>query len=468
MPAHTLPPRPWTSAATASHPGCTSSNFVPITPGRAGRSSSPIVLGSIGLAIGAAIACSAVPALGGWIAQESGTTKALNDVTAHHGINARAWVCGEDGTILHTTNGGGTWTPQSSGTTQDLFSIAFIELTGSVIAVGAGGTILMTTDNGVTWPARESGTTADLRDVADFGFFAVGDQGVILTSTNQGTSWAPIQSPTTARLNAVSGVFVPMAVGEGGTIVRSQGAAGWVPIESNTSLTLNGLPMFSGTNLVVGEEGLVLRSSNSGASWFVQDAHTTNDLHAAEFSVNNATHIYCVGDQGTIRKTTDSGQTWIVQLSGTFADLHSVFFYLNDNLGYAVGSGGTILRTTDGGGGTAGIPDAAPGTVVELMVLPNPFRDRAQVELQLPVASRGELRLLDVTGAVRAKIAQGPWSSGKHVFDLQASALPAGVYFLTLETGIATRATRIVRLPRRRRTGHPAARHTGGPALIAT
>jgi hypothetical protein len=54
------------------------------------------------------------------------------------------------GTILRTTNGGATWTEQSSGTTCRLFGVSFTDAnTGT--AVGRSGAILRTTSGGVTW-----------------------------------------------------------------------------------------------------------------------------------------------------------------------------------------------------------------------------------------------------------------------------------------------------------------------------
>jgi len=57
---------------------------------------------------------------------------------------------GTYGTILRTTNGGDTWTRQTSGTTEWLFGISFTDAnTGT--AVGAVGIILHTTNGGATW-----------------------------------------------------------------------------------------------------------------------------------------------------------------------------------------------------------------------------------------------------------------------------------------------------------------------------
>ena len=36
------------------------------------------------------------------------------------------WAAGEDGTILHTTDGGLTWSPQDAGTSEGLTALAFV------------------------------------------------------------------------------------------------------------------------------------------------------------------------------------------------------------------------------------------------------------------------------------------------------------------------------------------------------
>ena len=63
-------------------------------------------------------------------------------------------VVGQFGAIISTTDGGITWTPQSSGTIFGLTGVSFTHAnTGT--AVGGGGTILRTTTGGTTWVQEE-------------------------------------------------------------------------------------------------------------------------------------------------------------------------------------------------------------------------------------------------------------------------------------------------------------------------
>ncbi len=97
---------------------------------------------------------------GTWFPESSGVSVTLRAVFYNRGYN-KAWVAGDNGVILMSEDGFKTWTPQPSGTTNSLRTIVFADqLKGW--AAGANGTILHTTDGGDSWTLQESGTTANL------------------------------------------------------------------------------------------------------------------------------------------------------------------------------------------------------------------------------------------------------------------------------------------------------------------
>jgi photosystem II stability/assembly factor-like uncharacterized protein len=74
-----------------------------------------------------------------WIRISNAAGKSLNSVFF---INANeGWIVGNGGTILHSTDGGATWTAQTSGTTVTLRDVFFTSPTNGY-AVGNNGTIL--------------------------------------------------------------------------------------------------------------------------------------------------------------------------------------------------------------------------------------------------------------------------------------------------------------------------------------
>src|SRR5688500_11963543 len=78
-------------------------------------------------------------------------------------------------------------------------------------------------------------------------------------------------------------------------------------------------------------------------------------------SFADANHGTVVGELGIILRTTNGGTTWTIQSSGTNKDLVGVNF-INANFGTIVGETGVILRTTSGGANCTSAPPQ-PGNI---------------------------------------------------------------------------------------------------------
>ena len=319
------------------------------------------------------------PAWAGWVAQTSGTSLLLRGV--HFPVDpTTGYAVGTSGTILKTTDGGTNWSTQSSGTTNALNAVHFVDATTGY-AVGRSGTVLKTTDGGTNWSTQSSGTAEDLWSVhfpvdATTGY-TVGLSGTILKTTDGGTNWSSQSSGTTNNLRGVhfpSNATTGYAVGGSGTILKTiDGGTNWSPQSSGTALTLRGVhfPVDPTTGYAVGASGTIVKTADGGTNWSAQTSGTGNELASVHFPVD-ATTGYAVGLSGTILKTTDGGTNWSPQSSGTGNELASVHFPVDATTGYAVGLSGTILKTTDGGRpstnyrsiGTA--PDYATGTITAM------------------------------------------------------------------------------------------------------
>src|SRR5262249_3840074 len=64
------------------------------------------------------------------------------------------WAVGKNGTILHTSDGGITWVPQNSSTSNELEGVSFPDPNNGW-AVGEHGTIVHTGDGGLTWARQQ-------------------------------------------------------------------------------------------------------------------------------------------------------------------------------------------------------------------------------------------------------------------------------------------------------------------------
>jgi photosystem II stability/assembly factor-like uncharacterized protein len=141
----------------------------------------------------------------------------LSDVDFLDGSNGWAVGSGVDsaspggiGAILHTTDGGLTWSQQQSGTKQPLTAIDMLNQSLGW-AVGDGGTVLRS--NGSAWQWHTLTSQESFADVAFYDSitgWAVGSPkgsqsgaGVIIYSTDGGNTWYD-QSTVDKALNAVA------------------------------------------------------------------------------------------------------------------------------------------------------------------------------------------------------------------------------------------------------------------------
>ncbi|MDX1547235.1 MAG: YCF48-related protein [Rhodothermales bacterium] len=156
----------------------------------------------------------------------------------HFADAASGWAVGDAGTILHTADGGQTWTVQDSNTARTLADVHFTDGQAGWI-VGDRGTILHTGDGGATWRAQASGTSFRFYDVEPLDAltaWVVGGEGTILRTTDGGVTWTSQPSGTP---NALLGIdFLDAETGwisgAGGTILRFTGNATGTAAEDET------------------------------------------------------------------------------------------------------------------------------------------------------------------------------------------------------------------------------------------
>ncbi|MDC0309675.1 YCF48-related protein, partial [bacterium] len=188
-----------------------------------------------------------------WSIESSGVTENLHSVS--YSSAQRAWAVGQNGRVMRTTNGGKTWSTQTSNTTRRLKSIHMRRGTNRGVAVGAEGRVIRTTDGGETWSEQtvSGGSVQDLNDVNFVNSttgWAVGNGGTIMRTTDGGATWSG-SNPVSADLQAVA--FVDAGSSSGGS--RR-------PISKMDSNYSGG---------IVGSEGSVLASNNSGTTWVGQN-----------------------------------------------------------------------------------------------------------------------------------------------------------------------------------------------------
>ena len=142
----------------------------------------------------------------------------------------------------------------------------------------------------------------------------------------------------------VSGLFV--IVGESGLILRStDNGSSWSNATSRTGDRLYGVISGNNTFVAVGTSTKVSRSIDNGTNWD-NATHAGSNFNLGDVDFGNNTFV-AVGAAGSIERSTNNGINWNAVVSGTGETLKGVTF--GNNTFIAVGESGNILRSTDNG-----------------------------------------------------------------------------------------------------------------------
>ena len=301
---------------------------------------------------------------------------------AGRSAHAEGWVVGTTpadgyGVILHTTNGGHTWSRQGSASQIPNVPINNVKAVNhqTVWVVGNSangyGLILRTDDGGKTWSRQ--GHAGLIPDVAVFGVgvsgkkiaWAVGSQGTILRTADGGQTWTQQPSGTTANLYEVAVINSKIAWIAGDTdngyaviLHTTDGGQTWT--RQGTAATL-GAPAFidltavsAQTAWAVGADGYVVETTDKGASWRKQMGPGLSHNNGV-CGVNPQT-AWIATDYNVIYRTIDGGTTWGRQAPQLLNEYYLLgVSALDKNTAWVVGGimyppdQGPILHTTDGG-----------------------------------------------------------------------------------------------------------------------
>ena len=154
----------------------------------------------------------------------------------HYTDAKSGWMVGEFETILHTIDGGKTWSVSHGGNTSDFtigpsFSIVFNDPQHALVT-GLNGEVLTTADGGKTWePTEAARDGGDLRS-------GRGGQG--------GSGWAVQADGWSGWMRPANGKFIGLP-----------------------STTSAAVAFFGNAGYAVGLNGLILRTDNAGEQWQV-------------------------------------------------------------------------------------------------------------------------------------------------------------------------------------------------------
>jgi hypothetical protein len=203
-----------------------------------------------------------------------------------------------DTAILRTGDGGASWTTvwraeDQAIPNQTTLAAEWLDA-NTVVAVGLGRQ-WRSTDRGLTWQVFGNADFAALQLGAIGGVrFADANRGVIaspyrmLRTTDGGQTWVELPGAFTTFTDPLYGLVrgnapgVLVACGGGGLYRSTDFGATWT--RTAVSGYLLGLTAHGGEMVAVGELGLVMRSSDDGATWSVEAGLPFGQLWGVDFS----------------------------------------------------------------------------------------------------------------------------------------------------------------------------------------
>jgi photosystem II stability/assembly factor-like uncharacterized protein len=228
-------------------------------------------------------------------------------------------MAGPPGTIVRSTDGGRTWERRLE--INDLGNANFSRLvqnpeTGTLLVLASPGRMYRSDDGGRRWQATDLSRAHvfyDVRHVAGSVFVAVGKDGAMFRSTNDGRHWAMIKLEWNNALEALhrdsrTGTLWAMGVR---ILLRStdQGVS-WSRVTLPAVATVRHMvELPEGALLVVGGQGAMFRSSNSGKHWDAIVSGVDVNLRQPVFNANTR-ELYIPGRDGVLLRSKDFGLHW--------------------------------------------------------------------------------------------------------------------------------------------------------------
>jgi photosystem II stability/assembly factor-like uncharacterized protein len=400
-----------------------------------------------------------------WIQLNSGVSTQFISVCFVN--QATGFVCGAEGKVLKTTNGGINWQSNTVLDSATLTSVFFANsntgfIAGRILIIAspliAKPVLLKTTNSGDTWAdiLIDSGYTlwsvCFLNESSGFaagGLYASGPNK-LLSTTNGGTNWQidSFQQPGYLFTVSFNDVSTGFAVGFGGYVYRTTNSGlvwntlSFIPNLLVSITFLNPVLGFSTGFNLLDSSGYIFKTSNGGNNWELIYSDTLGMLNEIKF-VNSSTGFaigHCEGLiyslSARIIKTTNSGVNWFLDtLFGNIGGLSSLFF-TDQSTGYAVGSNGAIFKTTNGGNPIGIVPKSKeiPETFNLSQNYPNPFNPKSNIKFQIAKLSEVKLLIFDVLGREITTLVNEPLQPGTYEAEWDGTNYSSGLYFYKLIT----------------------------------
>ena len=279
------------------------------------------------------------------------------NVLSLHSLSPRDLGSPSFSVVARSTDAGSSWQQQTTIGNTALASVCFTsDARGWVVGASLtnGPAVLRTDDGGDTWnrqtlPDQENPCLAasfvdDLHGSVVCGSsYAAGCK--IFSTSDGGSTWTQTYSSEDETLSTVRFLKdgTGWAVGRGGLILRSTDAgASWQAQEQYDASDLTCVWPVDDQHVVAAGDRSITRTTDGGLHWYAKE-HPDAEYYGVAFS--DADHGWVIGSD--IERTVD-GKTWQTVSSGPTDNLADVVC-VDASTAWAIGEWGDVLQTTDGG-----------------------------------------------------------------------------------------------------------------------
>ena len=375
------------------------------------------------------------------------------------------WVAGDSGTILHTIDGGNTWSFQDSHTQNTIEYLFFLNRNlgwASVFNYSTppyGTVLLKTTDGGMNWtgenyPDTNIFITCILYRDSLNGWMG-GRPHALVKTTNGGLDWtqADIDTNVLAFFPVLSIKFYNDKYGYAsggmfdiaGVIWRtSNGGDKWYPIDPSQAPAdeVHELYIFDSIH-VMGAGGDpdfgfgigMIHTSDGGLNWIYKELGIQGTVYDLDFR-NKKEAWAPTGPKQTLIYSLDSGSTWTEVPTPDSTSIGKMMF--PDSLhGFAVGREGAMLRYKPP---VTGAVDPHASAEMNGFILyqnvPNPFFMETTIRFTVP-ASQGngcsvQVKVFDILGKEVATPFNEKCIPGNYEISWDPTGLPCGIFYYRL------------------------------------
>ncbi len=391
------------------------------------------------------------------------------------------WISTEGGVVLHTTNGGTTWSIQDPEPVDTITfvsnpasSMSFINATtGWVIGIRgqlsnpSGAVLYKTTNGGSSWTRQNltpwtNGFAIQFIDASNgWAVVATGTipniSGAIIRTTDGGVSWSTGYTTNHAAaipffLNANNGWMIRDTIaisGQGANLVcpceilsTTNGGSTWsMQLRDLSPGGYEAMRVVDLSNAwVVGDSGKVIRTTNGGSSWApvtIPNMVSGSKNKAAYFLDANNGWIggSAVSAGEAVFHTTNAGATWSTQSPPVTYSIFDIYF-VDANNGWLCADSGNIAHTTNGG--VSSVLERRQDGMAQEFVLdqnyPNPFNPATTIRFALPKTGKVSLKIFNLLGQEIETLVDGQRPAGTYTVQWKPENLSSGVYVYRLQT----------------------------------